>query len=154
MVIHVTTGAAAADAQPSGVETIARVLSEFVHVCTPGQREILHTLIDSRTTTGEERVLARALLRVEHVPDPADVPRLLAIASDLSLPEGVRTVATVLQRLVHMPTEQDQEILNLTVKPQRWMCPLRLSIGFEQSVWSTEHSRPARRDPRLHPHAA
>jgi hypothetical protein len=100
-----------ARADRTAIATIACVLSEFVHTCTPGQRDTLQAVVADKSTTADERALAGALLRVHHVADPADGPLLDALASDPDRPASVRAIANVIRGLVHLPTAADRELL-------------------------------------------
>ena len=95
----------------SAIASMARILSEFMHTCTPAQCEMLRSIVAEDTTTIPERALASALLRVDHVPDPNDMAQLRALALDSSQTSDVRTVARVLYRLVHAPTDEDRAVL-------------------------------------------
>jgi hypothetical protein len=93
------------------IDSIARVLSSFEHTCNPRQCETLRAIVEEETASGDEQLLARALMRVLHVPDAADKPRLLALENDSSVPLDVRTVAGVIRRLVHVPTAADRALV-------------------------------------------
>src|SRR5687768_9588734 len=64
--------------QNGSVATIAAVLIDFVHTCTPMQRRILQAIAADRGATDPERTLAAALLRVHHRPRAKDVLLLQA----------------------------------------------------------------------------
>jgi hypothetical protein len=83
----------------SAIASIALVLSEFVHTCTPVQREALSGIIQDEAIPHQERALAAALLRVHHVRDRDGMSLLRALAHDTSQTPQLRTVATVLHRL-------------------------------------------------------
>jgi hypothetical protein len=94
------------------IESLARVLSEFVHTCAPAQCETLRSIVAQDTTTASERALATVLLRVNHVPHPDDMARLRSTATDPAQTPAVRAVARVLHRFVHMPSDQDRAVLS------------------------------------------
>ena len=97
------------------IESIARVLFAFEHVCTASQIDTLKTIVEDRTASDAERALAGALMRVLHVPDPRDNSFLLALERDSSVPPSVRTVAGVMLRLVHVPSDADRALLEAVI---------------------------------------
>src|SRR5258708_35245986 len=46
--------------------TIAMILIEFVHTCTPSQRDALQAIVEAPAATAHQRLLASARLDVEH----------------------------------------------------------------------------------------
>jgi hypothetical protein len=97
------------------IGSLARILTEFVHICAPAQCETLRSIVAQDTTSASERTLALAMLRVNHVPDPADMARLYSLAKDPDQTSSVRTVARALYQLVHAPSDQDREALSTIV---------------------------------------
>src|SRR6476659_10911392 len=85
--------------------TIARILLEFSHICTPSQRDMLQSIVDQPATTTSERVIAQALLHVEHTASPDDMPRLEALMKDDSTRVPVKILAGVIFYLIHTPTD-------------------------------------------------
>src|SRR6476659_8194899 len=85
--------------------TIARILLEFTHICTPSQRDMLQSIVDQPATTTSERVIAQALLHVEHTASPDDMPRLEALMKDDSTRVPVKILAGVIFYLIHTPTD-------------------------------------------------
>jgi hypothetical protein len=94
------------------IESLARILSEFVHTCAPAQCETLRSIVAEDTASAPERALAAALLRVNHVPDPDDIAQLQSLATDPAQTPSVRAVASVLHRLVHVPSDEDRAVLS------------------------------------------
>jgi hypothetical protein len=93
------------------VGSLARILTEFEHICAPAQCDTLRSIAADDTASMSERALALALLRVKHVPDPADMARLRSLATDPDQTPSVRTVARVLYQLVHVPSAEDRDAL-------------------------------------------
>jgi hypothetical protein len=93
--------------EPKPVEKIAAILTEFVHACTPPQCAMLRAISHDDNATAAERTLATILLLVDHRPDPANRPRLQALQQACN-PAPVRTLARVLEHLVHIPAAADR----------------------------------------------
>jgi hypothetical protein len=89
-------------------DTVAEMLLEFVHACTPRQCRVLRAIVESPTATEHERLLARALLRVEHMPHPTDRSQLQSLIADDRADRGERTVAGAILRLVHTASDADK----------------------------------------------
>jgi hypothetical protein len=92
--------------------SIADIFSKFEHKCTAAQCQTLRMIAEADTVTVAERTLAAALLRVDHVPDAKDISMLETFASNPAQSSDVRAIATMLRRLVHMPTEADRAVLH------------------------------------------
>ena len=101
--------------EPTILGSIADILSKFEHKCTPVQCETLRAIVEADTVAVPERTLAAALLGVDHIPHPKDISLLETLASDPAQPSDVRTMATMLRRFVHMPTETDRAVLDAFV---------------------------------------
>jgi hypothetical protein len=95
--------------------SIADILSKFEHKCTRAQCETLREIVETDTVTFPERTLAEALLSVDHTPDAKDITILETLASDPAQPSDVRSIATMLRRFVHAPTQTDRAVLDVLV---------------------------------------
>lgn len=129
--------------EPRAILSVARVLSAFEHTCTPIQCEILRAIVKDETASADERVLAGSLMRVLHVPDPRDKPRLLALENDSSVPFEVRTVAGVILRLVHVPSAADRSLLTSVIAGQK-------SGAVDKQSEGGDHARRKQPSPRRH----
>lgn len=98
-------------AEGNATRTITAILIEFVHQCTPSQRDALEAIVKNPTVTTQQRLLAQALLNVEHTPSPDDKPPLLALMQDQSASAIDRTLACVIYNLVHTATDADRKQL-------------------------------------------
>lgn len=92
----------------ASTNTLAEILLGFVHACTPAQCRVLNAIAESSTATDDERLPARALLRVEHTPHPDDRPQLLRLIQDDQADPGERTLARVILGLVHTASDADK----------------------------------------------
>jgi hypothetical protein len=88
--------------------TIAMILLEFTHVCTPSQHGMLQSIVDEPATATPERVIAQALLHVEHTASLDDMPQLEALMKDDSARVPVKILASVIYHLIHTPTDADR----------------------------------------------
>jgi hypothetical protein len=85
--------------------------AQFQHFPTDPQKATLQGIRDSHTTTVAERLVAQALMNVEHIASPDDKQKLEALIGDESAPGPVKTLAAILNSLTHTPTEADKETL-------------------------------------------
>ena len=89
-------GSARVEGRPtSPVATMAAILMDLEHVCSPVQRRTLEVVLRQGVGTESERTLARAIVRIVHMPHPDDVAELKRLANDESVPDDVRTIARV-----------------------------------------------------------
>jgi hypothetical protein len=95
--------------------SIADILSEFEHKCTPAQCETLRAIVAADTVTVPERTLAAALLSVDHSPHPNDMSLLEALVLDPAQPSDIRTIARMLRGFVHMLAKNDRGVLDAVV---------------------------------------
>jgi len=100
----------APDGKPA-ISSMAKILLDFSHIPSVSQKATLQGILDERTTTVAEQVLAQALINVEHIASPDDKPRLEALLTDQSAPPAVKTLAAILNNLTHAPTEVDKKNL-------------------------------------------
>ena len=103
LLFTLNAGAIARAQTPTRV--IATVLIDFVHTCRPDQRAALEALMADPATSTAERTVSAALLRVEHRPHPEDLPALVRVSKDASLPAGIRVLARVVHNLTHAPNK-------------------------------------------------
>ena len=111
-------------AEGSGaIYSIAKVLLDFTHVPTVSQKASLQGILDDKSTTVAEQVLARALMNVEHIASSEDKPKLAAIIRDESAAPAVKALATILDNLTHTPTELDKRKLRRLLRQEAFGRP-------------------------------
>ena len=98
-------------AETKNVQTMAGILANLNHFPSDAEKETLKKIADAKDTTAHERVIAQALLNVQHKVGADDKVKLDALIKDASASESVKTLATVIAGLNHMPSEADKEKL-------------------------------------------
>jgi hypothetical protein len=121
VLLHTTSidAAGATDA----ICSIANVLLDFTHVANPSQKAKLQEILDDKTTTASEQLLAQALINVEHVARPDDKPKLEALIRDESAPRAVRALAAIISNLTHTPSEADRKELRRLIRLRDRLAP-------------------------------
>ncbi|MEO8484098.1 MAG: hypothetical protein ABI634_17940 [Acidobacteriota bacterium] len=99
-------------APPSkAVKTIAGILMTINHFPNDDQKKTLTALAAESTTTAQEKVLIQAINGMQHSINAADKPKVEEIVKDPKAPEGVKTIATILDKFLHTAAAPDKEAL-------------------------------------------
>jgi hypothetical protein len=97
--------------ESTAVKTMAGILMVVQHFPTDAQKKTLQDLSAASTTTADEKVVIDAMLHLQHSVPAADKAKLEAITKDEKAPAGVKTLATILGRFLHMANAEDKATL-------------------------------------------
>ena len=100
-----------AAAETKAVQTMSAILMKLNHFPSDEEKKSLQQILDDKTTTADERVVAQALMNVKHKPAAEDQAKLEAVAKGKTASESVKTLATIVAGLNHTPSEADKEKL-------------------------------------------
>jgi hypothetical protein len=100
-----------AAAETKAVQTMSGILMKLNHFPSDAEKKTLQQLVDDKTTTADERVVAQALINMKHKPAAEDQTKLEAVAKSKTASESVKTLATIVAGLNHTPSEADKEKL-------------------------------------------
>ena len=76
-------------------DRLAHIVLNFTHVPSVSQEETLRGILDDAATTVQERVVAEALLHMEHIVSLEDRPKLDMLMHDDSAPATVKMLASI-----------------------------------------------------------
>ncbi len=110
LILGITASIANA-AETKAVQAMAGILTNLQHFPSVTDKQILGQIVEDKTTTADERTVAKALINVQHMPAAADKPSLEAIVSDAKASSAVKTLASVILGLNHFPSAGDKEKL-------------------------------------------
>ena len=97
--------------QSKAVKSIAGILVTVNHFPNDEQKKTLQTLAADPTTTAQEKVLIQAVVGMQHSINAADKPKVEEVMKDPKAPEGVRTIAGILDKFLHTASAADKETL-------------------------------------------
>jgi hypothetical protein len=95
-------------AETKAVQTMAGIVAGMNHFPSAADKATLTQIVDDKTTTADERTVAKALLNVQHKAAAADKAGLEAIVADAKATAGVKTIAGALLSLNHMASADDK----------------------------------------------
>jgi len=81
------------------------------HFPNDEQKKTLQTLAADPTTTAQEKVLIQAVVGMQHSINAADKPKVEEVMKDPKAPEGVKTIAGILDKFLHTASAADKETL-------------------------------------------
>jgi len=110
LILSATVGIANA-AETKAVKALAGVVTGLQHMPSASDKQILGQIIDDKTTSNDERTIAKALLNVQHKVNATDKPGLEAIVGDAKASSGTKTLASIILSLNHFPSADDKEKL-------------------------------------------
>ncbi len=105
------TASIASAAETKAVQAMAGILTSLQHFPSVSDKQVLGQIVEDKTTTANERTIAKALMNVQHMPAAADKPTLEAIVSDAKASSAVKTLASIILNLKHFPSAEDKEKL-------------------------------------------
>ena len=94
--------------ETKAVKTLATMLQTINHFPNDAQKATLKQLTEDKTTTAQELVLVNAVLTMQHSISAADKPKVDAILKDEKAPAGVKSLATILSKFLHMASDADK----------------------------------------------
>jgi hypothetical protein len=97
--------------ETKAVQTMSGILVKLNHFPSDAEKATLQQIVDDKTTTAQERVVAQALINLKHKVTADDKTKLDALIADKSAPESLKTLATIMVTLNHAPSDADKEKL-------------------------------------------
>ncbi|MDH5325840.1 MAG: hypothetical protein OEZ68_19560 [Gammaproteobacteria bacterium] len=94
---------------------MAEIMQRLKHFPSPDGKKTLQDIISSSTASNNERVLATAMLNLNHQADGADKPKLEAIINGKAA-DSEKTLAQIIINLDHRPSGADKEQLAKLLK--------------------------------------
>jgi hypothetical protein len=107
LILGMTANIAGA-AETKAVQAMAGVLTSIQHVPSATDKQILGQIVEDKTTTADERTVAKALLNVQHKVAAGDKAGLEAIVADAKASGGVKTLAGIILSMNHFPSADDK----------------------------------------------
>jgi hypothetical protein len=114
LILGVTSLASAAETK--AVQAMAGILTTLQHFPSTSDKQILGQIVEDKTTTDDERTVAKALLNVQHKVAAGDKASLDALVANAKASSGVKTLAGVILSLNHMPSADDKAKLGALAK--------------------------------------
>jgi hypothetical protein len=104
-----STGIVLAD--DAAIKTMARITMSLNHFPSDDDKAALKGIIDSDDSTEEAADIAMAIANIEHKVLEKDTDRLEDIIGDGSAGADARTLASILLRINHAPSDEDKTTL-------------------------------------------
>ena len=95
-------------AESKAVVAMSGILTTLQHFPNTSDKQILGQIVEDKTTTADERTVAKALLNVQHKVAAGDKAGLDAVVADAKASSGVKTLAGIILSLNHMPSADDK----------------------------------------------
>lgn len=109
-------GAGSSLAASMAVKEMAGMMDHLEHYVSADEKAQLQTIIDSKDSTEQERVLATAIGDIKHHSAPEDRDKLQMVIDDNSAPSEVRDLAAIVLNIAHHPSEADKAKLEEMMK--------------------------------------
>ena len=100
----------------SAMYQMAEIMHRLKHFPSPLGKETLKSIIDNKSTSNNERILATAIMNLEHKALDEDVPKLRRIIEDKSASADEHDMAEIIVNLNHRPTSEDKQRLKMMMK--------------------------------------
>jgi oligoendopeptidase F len=103
-------------AADGAIQTLARITMNLNHFPSDADKAELQAIIDSDDATEEEADIAMAVANFQHKVAEKDTERLTDIVNDDSSEADSRTLASILLRTNHTPSDDDKMALAALAK--------------------------------------
>jgi len=103
-------------AASEAVREMAGIMVHLEHYPSDAEKAQLKDIIDSKTSTAQERVLAAAITNLKHHAADADKSKLKQVMDDTSAPAEIRELAGIVLNINHMPSAADKSKLEQMMK--------------------------------------
>lgn len=97
--------------EKTAINQIAEVMHRLKHYPSPQGKRELQAILQSKSTTTNERIIANAMLNFNHHPASEDVPLLEKISNDKTATYAEREIASIVINFNHRPSTQDKNRL-------------------------------------------
>ena len=98
------------------VQEMAGVLVHLEHFPSDAEKTKLKGIVDNKSSTEQERVLATAISNLKHKATAEDKDKLKHLMDDTTTPAEVRELAGVVLNISHMPSAEDKGKLEKLMK--------------------------------------
>ncbi len=95
----------------SATSEIATIMINLNHYPSSAEKKMLAAIVADHDSTKGEKVIAGALMRMQHRVGDDDAASLMKLEADKSVPASERELATILRSIAHHPTRSDIEKL-------------------------------------------
>jgi len=103
-------------AAESSVSEMATIIIHLNHYPTTEDKKVLTNIINGSHATAGEKVIAAALMRMQHSVNDEDADKLRRLAADDSVAEAERELAEIILTIAHHPTKTDIKRLKAVVE--------------------------------------
>lgn len=93
------------------IQVMAGVVINLNHFPSDGEKSRLREILDSASSSENEKVLARAILNLNHSASSADKRALQQILNDRNANATERDLADIIYHLSHKPSSSDKQKL-------------------------------------------
>lgn len=109
-------GAQPALAASVAVREMAGIVAHLEHYPSEAEKMKLKGIVDNKSSTEQERVLATAISNMKHRVADTDVGKLKKVMGDATAPVEVRDLAGIVLNISHMPNAADKSKLEQLMK--------------------------------------
>ena len=95
----------------SAIKEMAVIMHRLKHYPSPLGKETLQAIVDNKTTTENERTLAKTMLNLEHKVISSDTAGLKSIVASKDASADEKAFASILLNFSHRPTGEDKQRL-------------------------------------------
>ena len=95
----------------SAIYQLAEIMHRLKHYPSPQGKRELQMIVQAKSTTNNERIIAKAMMNLEHEPAAEDIPFLKKVINDKKATHGEREIASIVMNLNHRPSSQDKSRL-------------------------------------------
>jgi len=94
--------------EKSATYQMAEIMHRLKHYPSPVGKEVLKKITQAAGTTENERIIATAMLNLQHKVASSDIPKLEAVIADKKATAHERELAGIVLGLDHRPSKQDK----------------------------------------------
>lgn len=109
--IYLSIAPAALAGNSQAINTMAKIMHSLNHYPNSEGKKELKMIIDNKSTSSGERVLAAAMINIKHQVSANDAPALKKLLGNNSAPENERSLASIILNLNHQPAAAEKEVL-------------------------------------------
>lgn len=95
----------------TAINQMAEIMHRLKHYPSPQGKQELQAIVQAASTTGNERVIAKAMMNLEHQAIASDIPLLKKVINDEASTHGEREIASIVLNLDHRPSNNDKSRL-------------------------------------------
>ena len=92
---------------------MATIVMQLSHYTTALEKKLLAEILSNSNSTPGEKVLAAALMRMQHSVGSWDENKLRSLSVDVAAPKPERKLAEILIGITHKPSDSDKQRLKM-----------------------------------------